>query len=236
MMKKELEDMQIQGLNKDLGNAYGNYSIVKKLSYYQNEIQKLEKYDQQVFNFIVNSSKELIIIDLGKLYDVKSSRNPIRCLDEIFTILESNKEHLLNYYLTKSPLGKQFIKDYSDIINLFDRVETINIDDFIESIQIYINEEKKSPLSSVGKLKYWRDKISAHNEMLDLDKIPDISLEEIYQLIRIVLAILSFLNYFVGSDINIIEREPDTYFIDQLLKKYDIQPIKNSPIKKPCNE
>lgn len=213
---RKIEDLHLKGLGMDTLKANRNFEIFKKIKAVWPELAHIDKYDQNLFVYLKNSSRDYTILYLGRLFDSKSSHNPTRCIDELIYYLENSELEYHQCFLTERK-WQDFISKYKSVIDVVYGAEKAELQNFLGKIQGYVNHQKKIMGSPLERLKKWRDKFLAHNEHFEGDvRLED---DEVEFLLSISNSLLEFLNDFVSNEMIVVSPSGTSYFITHLINK-----------------
>lgn len=215
----KIEDLHLQGLITDTYRANLNFEIFKKIQFVWSKIRDLEKNDATLINYLKNSSKELTIIYLARLFEKKSNKFPTRCLDELITQLLNANIHFSENELTRNK-WQNFARTNELLIEQLNKYSECNKENFLINVQRLIDEEKGVKNSALYKLKTWRDKSLAHNE--HFEEIIKLDLEEVEFLLSIPNSVIQYINEFVPSGSIIYIPTGSTNFVTHLLKRLQL--------------
>jgi hypothetical protein len=219
MSKLKLEDQIIHGLYSDIIFAEANFQVFEKIKLVYDDLGKLDKNTKLLFYYLLDSSKKMTILYLGRIYDNRSSKYDTRCLKELLHLIKEENLNTLNHPYYDNAWGNFKIKYKPIIEELNNNSPDVNANVFLDIVSKYINNDKTEKEDTLlSKIKKWRDKKLAHNESY----FEDITLTEVDVkfLIEMPKSVLEFLNDFIEIPI-LTNRTENNHvsFIDDLINK-----------------
>lgn len=201
MSLKEYNDQLINGLAHDLMNAQRHLFTYQQIKKNWSKIDFLKGEDKEWVSFLKDSSVQLTVIYLSKIYDSSGERNnkQTRCLRDLLKSLSNEKIDEAKQVLRISPdLWANFSKKHVEVLN---HIRNLDSQNFINQVQLFLNNEfsndeiKKNKL--LKSLKNRRNKVTAHNEAIVLED--NFTGENADILISFAKAVLDYLNTFISK-------------------------------------
>jgi hypothetical protein len=194
MSETKLHDIQLNGLAHDLMHAKRHIQLFNAIKNNWDKIDKLSNEDSQWISFLKLTSVQQAVLYMSKLYDSSGERkgNKLRCIRDLLKEITNLK---LETAISINVIWSNFYSKHKKAIDSLGKVGAINSGNFQSSFQSYLDKEFDKSISDefvLKRLKFIRNKIVAHNEVVTLDT--KIELEEIENLIFIADAFLDFTN------------------------------------------
>jgi hypothetical protein len=214
---RNIQDQHLSGLGVQYYIAFRNNLILRELR----EIKPCLKEDTpqyilDLFLFLADSAKRDTILSLSKIFDRSSKRNnKLRNINKFLNQLKSHEDELFSVIELFDNNWDDFKKQHSKIIIKYPKLD-IDKENFI-----YVVEEIISSLQENGniidKLRVWRDKVLAHNELY----LKEISLEydEIETLFEISYLVFEIYNRFLRKG-TVILNLPKISFVRDVFKDF----------------
>lgn len=213
---EKIQDLQLQGIAKDIYRAELNFNIYLKIKKIWGELNEVETNQQKLFVYLKECAVEKTVLHLSKLYDNQSNRNPTRCIEAVIANIEKNPEWMKSHGLIERQ-WRDFVVSNQKTIQILSKFGDVSMKTFISSLKSYLTYQKSGDFE-LAKMKKWRDKMIAHNEKTELQ--PSLSDEEVQDFIAISKSLFDYLNCFIQTDVVVIMSvHNDTYFIDKLIEQ-----------------
>lgn len=213
---EKIQDLQLEGIAKDIFNAELNFNIYLKIKNVWERLKDLDINEQKLFVYLKDCAVEKTVLHLSKLFDNPHKKYPTRCIEEVISIVEQNPDWLKTHFLTEKQ-WRDFVKCNQKTIQILSKFGDVSLKTFIVNLKAYLIKQKTEDLE-LGKLKVWRDKVIAHNESTEIK--PSLSDDEVQDFIAISKALFDYLNCFIQTNVYVIMSiQKDTYFIDKLIER-----------------
>jgi len=211
MSVSKLHDIQLNGLAHDLMHAKRHIQLFNAIKNNWDKIDLLSSEDNQWISFLKLTSVQQAVLYISKLYDSSGERKgyKIRCIRDLLKEINTQK---LETAISLDVIWNKFQIKNNIAFDLLGELETIKSDNFLASIQGYLDKEFDKSISDefvLKRLKIIRNKIVAHNEIVTHDT--KIEIDEIEHLVLLADAILDFTNTFLslGQVVLYTEQECD---------------------------
>lgn len=216
-MKEIIEDQHINGLGSQYGYALRHRMIVKELKLIHPYLKKdLPLHINELFIYLLESSKTGTILYLSKLYDRQSKGSKTRSIVKFINQIQSCKIEIINNDFLLELMWPKFINRHSNLI--------LKHPDLNVSIKKYLNVVlmKIKFMEGIGQpiynIRIWRDKFIAHSERYDESfKMED---EEIETLLELANFLLDFVNSFVNTGNTVYTDRANASFVRELFKDF----------------
>lgn len=194
-------DQLINGLAHDVMNAQRHWFTYQQIKENWHNINELSNEDKEWVLLLKDSSVQLTIIYLAKIYDSSGQQKnkQTRCLRDLLKSLSKEKQEEAKNVLRVAPnLWGSFSTKYS---NSLDVINCVDSQLFIEQLQLFLDREfPKNGMEEnklLKSLKNRRNKITAHNDAVSFND--GFSDEDAFALIVLANAVLEYLNSFVSG-------------------------------------
>ena len=213
---KEIEEYFKQGLLFQFFQAKRNIIIWTKIANEVEFLNKQSKEIQELYSFLQFSATTNFVLHTVKIFDNPSKRYQTRCILSFFELIKDKVKDLPK--IIEKQNTKSLLIEYKVSNKLIDSINSLDSSLFpLEFYNYFLNKYKLQCIQEkINDLKYTRDKVVAHNEVLE--KYSGIELEIVEFLLRFVIEIISIFGqayYSTGYDQSrlTIDAETAAYFI-----------------------
>lgn len=215
-------DQLINGLAHDIMNAQRHLYTYLQIKENWSKINSINSLDKTWVLLLKDSSVQLTVIYLAKIYDSSGVRKskPTRCLRDLLKSLSKEKLDEAKKVLRIAPdIWNNFSDKHSKTLDFIDCQDSQL---FIEQVQLFLDREfpknRMEENKILASLKNRRNRVTAHNEAIDFNDT--FSGDDASILLSIAVTVLDYLNLFVsGISINI--KDQNSMIKYQLDKIFD---------------
>ena len=193
------KDQLINGFAHDILYAQRHWFTYQQIKQNWHKINALSNEDKEWVLLLKDSSVQLTIMYLAKIYDSSGQRNnkQTRCLRDLMKSLSEEKLDGAKKVLRIAPnLWSDFSAKHSKTLEIIDCNDAQL---FIDQVQLFLNREfPKNGMEEnklLKNLKNRRNKITVHNDAVGFND--SFSGEDAFTLISLANAVLDYLNSFV---------------------------------------
>jgi hypothetical protein len=196
---------QVDGILADIFCADQAYALLREIGQHAEEIN--QRHFGHFFAPMQDRLGKDYLLSVAKLYDPPHRKYPTR---SIRTLVSALKASAKNVNITKSPaLRRRFVRAGINSDNFYDLADSAITERLVEWCQSRLGNgdtiESVNTWRASEALRFRRDKVIAHNELLSSDPAPDLTWAQansLLELARTVLDLVStgYLNYFLTAD------------------------------------